>query len=167
MLSCTGPFSFERLCIFFLLSLLLLFLLSFPLLLPFVLPCLAALSDLVRLPLLDLRRCLSALSWLLLSEVCSEPDDEALLCLFGARLFKGGSSLELLLRPRLQVSLLGLHHATEDDSVRGCLRGLQDVLVSRFWKQPRHLDCAGEQFLGTVTLRSGRRCALPSPLPLT
>ena len=53
-LSCTGPFSFERLCIFFALSLLLLFLLPLSLLLFFVLPCLAALSDLVRLPLLDL-----------------------------------------------------------------------------------------------------------------
>ena len=153
-LSRTGPFSFERLCDFFHLSLLLLF----------VLLCLAALSALVRLPFLDLWRRLSALSWLLLSELRSEPDDEALLCLGAVRLFKVGSSRELLLRLHLRVSLLGLHHATEDDSVRGCLRGICMmqvlnshgtciVLVSKFW--------------GTATLRSGRKCALPSPLPLT
>ena len=123
-LSCTGPFSFERLCDFFPLSKLPLFLLPLSLLLLFVLLCLAALSVLVCLPFLDLWRRLSALSWLLLSELRSEPDDEALLCLGAVRLFKVGSSLELLLRPRLRVSLLGLHHATEDDRVRGCPRGI-------------------------------------------
>ena len=53
-LSCTGPFSFECLCVFFPFSLLLLFLLPLSLLLLFALPCLAALSDLVCLLLLNL-----------------------------------------------------------------------------------------------------------------